>query len=420
MRHQKSKRLRKNFALFLTLGAAMTAINTNQVQAQCPPIHVITPPAGASNFGRAVVRLDDVNSDGVFDLAVGAIMSGGGSVFIYSGLDAALIRALQGPSEFGTRLADAGDVNGDGIGDVLVGEPNAGRVTVFSGVDGLVLHEITSRNDDSHGYAINRLGDVDRDGHDDFAVGAPRFSPTPQLSQAGRVTVYSGSSGLELYHLDGMQHDHQFGASLAPLADLNDDGWDDLAIGSLDPLDLPSITAQVFICSGQSGSIITAIPEPAPQLAFGYKLAGMPDIDGDNVRDLVVDAPSAGERVVYFYSGARGTLIDQIAISLSTIKDGPEEGLLLEYNTAVAGGDDVNGDGHPDALIGDGRFSPRGRAYTFSGTDRTLIERYYGTNQASQDYFGATVTVWVTLSWAPAPRAAADACSYFREVAPAT
>jgi hypothetical protein len=162
-------------------------------------------------FGSAVAGIRDLNGDGVFDLAVGA--PGGdeggtdrGEVWIAFLDDRGRVRQqqriadsdggfggdLDNNDRFGSAIADIGDVNGDGIRDLAVGAPNddddsdnAGAVWILMmRTDGRVASwQKISRDSggfngdlnagDNFGAAIAGMGDLDNDGTPDVAIGAP-------------------------------------------------------------------------------------------------------------------------------------------------------------------------------------------------------------------------------------------------------
>jgi hypothetical protein len=166
---------------------------------------------GDDLFGSAVVGIGDLNSDGAFDLAVGVPGNddGGterGGVWILFLNAEGRVRQqqriaddtggfggnLDDDDRFGSAVADIGDVNGDGISDLAVGAPNdnsgsdnAGAVWIlFMRMDGRVeTWQKISKNtgrfngkldaDDHFGAAIAGIGDLDNDGVPDLAVGAP-------------------------------------------------------------------------------------------------------------------------------------------------------------------------------------------------------------------------------------------------------
>jgi hypothetical protein len=120
----------RSIAALLTCFA--TSALSASVTAQTLVRSVNGPIAGAA-YGKACLRIDDQNGDGIDDLLVGAPgFAGLGAVFCISGAFPAIgagtpIWAAAPPGnlgdQFGFAIADIGDVTGDGVTDYLVGQP---------------------------------------------------------------------------------------------------------------------------------------------------------------------------------------------------------------------------------------------------------------------------------------------------------
>nr|XP_032821679.1 integrin alpha-9 [Petromyzon marinus] len=146
-------------------------------------------------------------------------------------------------SYFGSALC-AVDLNSDGLSDLLVGAPthsasrDEGRVHVYvnHGNGDLVEQEplVGLNAYNAHfGAVIAALGDIDDDGFPDVAVGAP------QEEEFGAVYIYHGSQ-------NGITHKHSqrifgksiesgismFGQSISGQVDLDGNGYPDVVIGA--------------------------------------------------------------------------------------------------------------------------------------------------------------------------------------------
>ena len=271
-------------------------------------------------FGWSVDGAGDVNLDGHADLIVGAKWDddGGaesGSARVFSGADGSILYNFYGGSsrdQFGVSVAGAGDVNRDGFADVIVGEwldndngTDSGSASVLSGADGSLIYRFHGDSvADYFGVSVNGAGDVDRDGYADLIIGA--YCDDDTGTDAGSAKVMSGATGAVLFTFFGdLPMDH-FGLSVAGAGDVNDDGHDDLIVGTRydDDGALNAGSARVF--SGADGAILNTFYGASTGDALGSSVAGAGDYNADGFDDLIVGAMWEDSRGgAQVYSGFR-------------------------------------------------------------------------------------------------------------------
>ena len=151
-------------------------------------------------------------------------------------------------SRFSSAVALAGDLNDDGHPDAVVGADkwlvggtkHAAAFVYLGSAGGLEttysLLLTPTNSDDILSTAVDGAGDVNGDGVDDLIVGAPGHKEDGYGGKAGAAFIYYGSNTLLDGNFDWWKHgegaDAKFGASVAGVGDVNDDGYDDLLIGS--------------------------------------------------------------------------------------------------------------------------------------------------------------------------------------------
>lgn len=242
---------------------------------------------GAKSTGRDVAFIGDINADGFDDIAITAptastdSLSQNGLVYVLFGADdpawfqnfqitadeldgdiGFVIKGNDNRDLLGQSVAGIGDVNGDGIDDLLIGAPTAdadgegangeahvlfGSASGFeselsradiSGNVGLTISGIAAG--DNLGAEVAGIGDFDGDGVQDFAIAATRVG-----DDKGEVYLLFGNrNGLpnevDLARLPltqgmkftGVSADGLAGAAISGLGDVNNDGFDDFAIGA--------------------------------------------------------------------------------------------------------------------------------------------------------------------------------------------
>lgn len=277
------------------------------------------------------------------------------------------------------------------------------------------------------GSSMAFVGDVDGDGVPDLLVGAPKQDVGGNTDQ-GQVYLLSGATGMLIRTLDNPfpQPDARFGAAVASAGDIDGDGKNDLLIGAPQQnVGLCQIgdttgcsVGQAFVFSSVTGSLLRTLSHPFPHSSsfFGSAVAPIGDINGDVIRDHVIGVPGNGLGVfvasyVFVFSGADGSLLLTLT-DPNSVEAEDERGFT--FGAVVVSLDDVNGDGKPDILVGDGQQDvggneEQGQVHIFSGADGSLIRTINHPNPQAEAfseprqrlYQTSVVTASVTLWWGP-------------------
>jgi hypothetical protein len=199
-------------------------------------------------FGYAIA-LSDLDGDGYSDAAISSEPSTFGvwsNVRVYfggpTGLSAQPGYTIQ-PSPpiagFGEALAAVGDFDGDCVGDLVVGaseEGATGGIHLYRGSPGRAMpvgpyrSYVGTGGQQSVGYAIAGGGDLNGDGLGDFVVGAPNTA-TPEQSEGSLLAFLGRNTNQPLLPDTTFQSDilnQMLGSAIAPLGDVNDDGFADI------------------------------------------------------------------------------------------------------------------------------------------------------------------------------------------------
>uniref|UniRef100_A0A8D3A782 Integrin, alpha 9 n=1 Tax=Scophthalmus maximus TaxID=52904 RepID=A0A8D3A782_SCOMX len=202
-----------------------------------------------SYLGYAVTA-GHFSSPNVIDIAAGAPQhSGSGKVYIFKIDGVSLVKSFQASgkmmgSYFGSSLC-AVDLNQDGLSDLLVGAPmhsqlrDEGQVSVYLSKGNGVMEEAGVLTGDNafnahFGECIAAIGDIDDDGYQDVAIGAPK-----EDDYGGAVYIYHGDATgiISKYSmkLSGRSVNpglQMFGQSISGNVDMDGNGYTDVTIGA--------------------------------------------------------------------------------------------------------------------------------------------------------------------------------------------
>jgi len=371
-------------------------------------------------FGQSVANIGDLDNDGVEDLAVGAPFdddggSSRGAVWILFMNDDGTVSSEQKISDtaggftgvfdnndfFGQSVAGIGDLDNDGVEDLAVGAirdddggTDHGAVWIlFMNDDGTVSsHQKISDTaggfagvfDDREffGSSVANIGDLDNDGVDDIAVGA-RGDDDGGSGRGAVWILFMNDDGTVSSHQEisdtagdftGVLDDSdEFGESVANIGDLDNDGVNDLAVGSIRDDDGGTDRGAVWILFMETDGTTKAgaagfqkISDTAGGFTgvlddedlFGSSVASIGDLDNDGIEDLAVgaigdDDGGGGRGAVWIlFMNDDGTVKSEQKISDTA---GGFTGVLGNedfFGQSVANIGDLNNDGVEDLAVG--------------------------------------------------------------------
>jgi hypothetical protein len=303
-------------------------------------------------WGYSLAPLDDLDGDGVMDVAIGAPADddgGGGStgnrgaVWIGFLNPDGSVKAHQKISDtaggftgildvgdnFGDDVAALGDLDGDGVVDLAVGavfdddggEDRGAVWILFLNADGAVKsHQKISDTEggfagtlddgDNFGAGLAPLGDLDGDGVVDLAVGAAFDDDGGEdrgavwilfLNSDGAVKSHQKISDAEGGFAGTLDNGDGFGGALAALGDLDRDGILDLAVGAIMDDDGGSNRGAVWVLFLNADGAVKSHQKISMTSGgftgaldsvdlFGNALTALGDLNADGVADLAVGA----------------------------------------------------------------------------------------------------------------------------------
>uniref|UniRef100_A0A8C4P374 Integrin alpha-8 n=1 Tax=Dromaius novaehollandiae TaxID=8790 RepID=A0A8C4P374_DRONO len=176
------------------------------------------------------------------------------------------------------------------------------QVSIINSSDLTFIQNFTGEQVMSRNYKMNL---------DDILVGAPLFMEREFESkpkEVGQVYLYLQESAFlfrDAQILTGTEVFGRFGSAITHLGDLNQDGYNDIAIGA--PFAGEDRRGKVLIYNGYSDGLNTnpsqvlsgAWASQSMPSGFGFTLRGDSDVDKNDYPDLIVGAFGVGKAVVY-------------------------------------------------------------------------------------------------------------------------
>jgi hypothetical protein len=210
--------------------------------------------------------------------------------------------------------------------------------------------------------------------------------------------------------LEGNQIGAAFGGSVAAAGDVDGDGIGDLVVGApqYDAGEADEGAVFVFlgtasgIASGTAASAAAQLEGDQAGAHLGTSVAGAGDVDGDGFDDVIAGAPDYthgenSEGVALLFLGSATGIADAGAAAADALFEADQADASL--GVSVAGGGDVDADGHADILLGapdfDGPASDSGAAFLFRGS-ATGIANGSPTSASAQFLGDATSAVFGT------------------------
>ncbi|MEZ5987614.1 MAG: hypothetical protein R3F30_00510 [Planctomycetota bacterium] len=245
-------------------------------------------------------------------------------------------------------LVAMGDLDGDKVPDYAAATVRSstnpslwGVVELRSGVDGHLLRRFSgSTTQKDFGTAIARVGDFDNDGLPDLAISSPDSPYGSDLTPGpGEVQVFSTGTGKELLKVLGTGR--RFGQALAGIDDVDGDKVPDLVVGAF--VTSSASTGAGLLVSGKTGKTLVTYAQPSGFTNYGKLVAVLPDIDKDGVQDVVVGSnPVFNNPQFRVYSGKTGGTIIDVG------GESPSYGVV----TALRVLPDLDADGKADLAFG--------------------------------------------------------------------
>uniref|UniRef100_A0AAY4A536 Integrin alpha-2 domain-containing protein n=1 Tax=Denticeps clupeoides TaxID=299321 RepID=A0AAY4A536_9TELE len=177
---------------------------------------------------------------------------------------------------------------------------------------------------------------------------------SPRDDSKGSVTLAKKDKTLvPVLTVQGEQVGSYFGSSIA-VTDLNNDGWNDLIVGAPFYFDRKNEKGgAVYVFMNENGSFqprASMVLTGPVDSGFGLTVAAIGDVNQDGFQDFAVGAPFHGSGKVFVWMGS----VNGISTKPSQVIEGSEVGAegFRTFGYSLSGGMDMDGNKYPDVLVG--------------------------------------------------------------------
>ncbi|XP_071393895.1 integrin alpha-3b [Centroberyx affinis] len=178
---------------------------------------------------------------------------------------------------------------------------------------------------------------------------------SPRDESKGSVTLgrKSDNSIVPVLVIPGEQVGSYFGNSLA-VTDLNNDDWNDLIVGAPFYFDrMKDQGGAVYVFMNENGSFqktASIVLKGPTASAFGFALAAIGDVNQDGFQDFAVGAPFHDTGKVYIWMGSKKGISQEPSQVIEGKSVG--NGGFQTFGYSINGGMDMDDNRYPDILVG--------------------------------------------------------------------
>jgi hypothetical protein len=228
-------------------------------------------------FGWSTARLDDLNRDGCYDIAISSLSSN--MIYLIWGNKF----SITGPAVQRTVLIQNKDLASSSVGIRIIG----------------------SQSDQNMGLALSSAGDFNHDGSLDLLFSAMQISPYQNLIY---ILFLHPSVLQQDILLDKLTANKDYmkitapvfafaGFSLSNLGDMNQDGFDDIIVGSI-PYSGRYLTQKGYVIYGRNNSFSSSVLDLSTMteedgfiiIGGGFMVAGPGDVNNDGIPDIMISS----------------------------------------------------------------------------------------------------------------------------------